>query len=118
VAIDRTAPSRVQRLMRWLEPINVAFWAIHRAQRLALGTRVHGLFSEGGRTSMQAMLICVTDPITYQGFWSRTTVLTRHADRDDQPTTAFGQHVEQSSPDAVCVPGHVRDEVSPETVAR
>ena len=52
----------------------------------------------------------------------RATVLTRHADRmgalfgktravDDQHTAAFGQHLEQPSPDAVGVPGRVRDEV-------
>src|SRR5262249_50386345 len=40
----------------------------HRAQRLALETYVHGLFSDSDRKSMQAMLARVTNPITYQGF--------------------------------------------------
>ena len=52
----------------------------------------------------------------------RATVLTRHADRmgalfgktravDDQHAAAFGQHLEQPSPDAVGVPGRVCDEM-------
>ena len=63
--IDRTATVRVQRLIRWLEPFQRCFG--HRAQRLALRTYVHGLFSDSDRKSMQAMLARVTDPITYQG---------------------------------------------------
>jgi hypothetical protein len=64
--IDRTATVRVQRLIRWLEPFQRCFG--HRAQRLALQTYVHGVFSDSDRKSMQAMLARVTDPITYQGF--------------------------------------------------
>jgi hypothetical protein len=52
----------------------------------------------------------------------RATVLTRHADRmgalfgktravDDQHTAAFGQHLEQPSPDTVGIPGRMRDAV-------
>jgi len=64
--IDRTATARIQRLIRWLEPFQRCFG--HRAQRLALETYVHGLFSDSDRKSMQAMLARVTNPITYQGF--------------------------------------------------
>ena len=39
--IDRTATARIQRLIRWLERFQRCFG--HRAQRLALGTYVHGL---------------------------------------------------------------------------
>jgi len=57
---DRTV--RVQRLVRWLEPFQRCFG--HRAQRLALQTYVHGVFSDSDRKSMQAMIARVTDPIT------------------------------------------------------
>jgi SRSO17 transposase len=52
--IDRTATTRIQRLIRWLEPFQRCFG--HRAQRLALRTYVHGVFSDSDRKSMQAML--------------------------------------------------------------
>jgi hypothetical protein len=52
--IDRPATARVQRLIRWLEPFQRCFG--HRAQRLALRTYVHGVFSNSDRQSMQAML--------------------------------------------------------------
>jgi len=64
--IDRTATARVQRLIRWLEPFQRGFG--HRAQRLALRTYVHGVFSDSDRKSMQAMLARVTQPVTDQAF--------------------------------------------------
>ena len=76
--IDRTATARIQRLIRWLEPFQRCFG--HRAQRLALRTYVHGLFSDSDRKSMQAMLARVTDPITYQGFQHFITHATWDAD--------------------------------------
>ena len=77
--IDRTATARIQRLIRWLEPFQCCFG--HRAQRLALGTYVHGLFSDSDRKSMQAMLARVTNPITYQGFQHFITHAAWDADR-------------------------------------
>ena len=77
--IDRTATTRIQRLIRWLEPFQRCFG--HRAQRLALGTYVHGLFSDSDRKSMQAMLARVTNPITYQGFQHFITHAAWDADR-------------------------------------
>ena len=77
--IDRTATARIQRLIRWLEPFQRCFG--HRAQRLALGTYVHGLFSDSDRKSMQAMLARVTNPITYQGFQHFITHAVWDADR-------------------------------------
>jgi SRSO17 transposase len=77
--IDRTATARVQRLIRWLEPFQRCFG--HRAQRLALRTYVHGVFSDSDRKSMQAMLARVTDPITYQGFQHFITHAVWDADR-------------------------------------
>ena len=74
--IDRTATGRVQRLIRWLEPFQRCFG--HRAQRLALRTYVHGVFSDSDRKSMQAMLARVTQPVTYQAFQHFIT----HADWD------------------------------------
>ena len=62
--IDRAATARIQRLMRWLEPFQRCFG--RRAQRLALRTYVHGVFSDSDRKSMQAMLARVTDPVSYQ----------------------------------------------------
>jgi len=52
--------------MRWLEPFQRCFG--HRAQRLALRTYVHGVFSDSERKSMQAMLARVTQPVSYQAF--------------------------------------------------
>ena len=77
--IDRTAAARVRRLIRWLEPFQRCFG--HRAQRLALRTYVHGVFSDSERKSMQAMLARVTDPITYQGFQHFITHAVWDADR-------------------------------------
>ena len=77
--IDRTATARVQRLIRWLEPFQRCFG--HRAQRVALRTYVHGVFSDSDRKSMQAMLARVTDPITYQGFQHFITHAVWDADR-------------------------------------
>ena len=77
--IDRTATVRVQRLIRWLEPFQRCFG--HRAQRLALRTYVHGVFSDSDRKSMQAMLARVTEPITYQGFQHFITHAVWDADR-------------------------------------
>ena len=77
--IDRTATARIQRLIRWLEPFQCCFG--HRAQRLALGTYVHGLCSDSDRKSMQAMLARVTNPITYQGFQHFITHAAWDADR-------------------------------------
>jgi SRSO17 transposase len=77
--IDRTATARIQRLIRWLEPFQRCFG--HRAQRLALDTYVHGLFSDSDRKSMQAMLARVTNPITYQGFQHFITHAAWDADR-------------------------------------
>ena len=77
--IDRTATARVQRLIRWLEPFQRCFG--HRAQRLALRTYVHGVFSDSDRKSMQAMLARVTEPITYQGFQHFITHAVWDADR-------------------------------------
>src|SRR4029450_5249613 len=53
----------------------------HRAQRLALETSVHGVFSDSERKSMQAMLARVTNPITYQGFQHFITHAAWDADR-------------------------------------
>jgi SRSO17 transposase len=77
--IDRTATARIQRLIRWLEPFQRCFG--HRAQRLALRTYVHGLFSDSDRKSMQAMLARVTQPITYQAFQHFITHARWDADR-------------------------------------
>jgi SRSO17 transposase len=77
--IDRTATARVQRLIRWLEPFQRCFG--HRAQRLALRTYVHGLFSDSDRKSMQAMLARVTQPVTYQAFQHFITHAAWDADR-------------------------------------
>jgi SRSO17 transposase len=64
--IDRTATARIQRVIRWLEPFQRCFG--RRAQRLALRTYVHGVFSDSDRKSMQAMLARVTQPVSYQAF--------------------------------------------------
>jgi SRSO17 transposase len=63
--IARRATAPLERLVRWLEPFQRCFG--HRAQRLALRTYVHGLFSDSERKSMQAMQARVTDPVSYQG---------------------------------------------------
>ena len=77
--IDRTASVRIQRLIRWLEPFQRCFG--HRAQRLALRTYVHGVFSDSDRKSMQAMLARVTQPGTYQAFQHFITHAVWDADR-------------------------------------
>jgi SRSO17 transposase len=77
--IDRTATARVQRLMRWLEPFQRCFG--HRAQRLALRTYVHGVFSDSDRKSMQAMLARVAQPVSYQAFQHFITHAPWDADR-------------------------------------
>jgi SRSO17 transposase len=77
--IDRTATARIQRLMRWLEPFQRCFG--HRAQRLALLTYVHGVFSDSERKSMQAMLARVTQPVSYQAFQHFITHAPWDADR-------------------------------------
>ena len=77
--IDRTATARVQRLIRWLEPFQRCFG--HRAQRLALRTYVHGVFSDSDRKSMQAMLARVTEPVAYQAFQHFITHAPWEADR-------------------------------------
>jgi len=77
--IDRTATARVQRLMRWLEPFQRCFG--HRAQRLALRTYVHGVFSDSDRKSMQAMLARVTQPVSSQAFQHFITHAPWDADR-------------------------------------
>jgi SRSO17 transposase len=77
--IDRTATARIQRLMRWLEPFQRCFG--HRAQRLALRTYVHGVFSDSERKSMQAMLARVTQPVSYQAFQHFITHAPWDADR-------------------------------------
>jgi len=77
--IERTATAHVQRLIRWLEPFQRCFG--HRAQRLALRTYVHGLFSDSERKSMQAMLARVTQPVTYQAFQHFITHAAWDADR-------------------------------------
>jgi len=77
--IDRTATARIQRVIRWLEPFQRCFG--HRAQRLALRTYVHGVFSDSDRKSMQAMLARVTQPVTYQAFQHFITHATWDADR-------------------------------------
>src|SRR6478735_10545079 len=77
--IDRTATVRVQRLIRWLEPFQRCFG--HRAQRLALRTYVHGVFSDSDRKSMQAMLARVTQPVSYQAFQHFITNAPWDADR-------------------------------------
>src|SRR5438552_16310881 len=65
--------------MRWLESFQRCFG--HRAQRLALRTYVHGLFSDSDRKSMQAMLARVTQPVTYQAFQHFITHAAWDADR-------------------------------------
>jgi SRSO17 transposase len=77
--IDRTATTRIHRLIRWLEPFQRCFG--HRAQRLALRTYVQGVFSDSDRKSMQAMLARVTQPVTYQAFQHFITHATWDADR-------------------------------------
>ena len=57
---DRSA-QRVQRLVRWLEQFKPCFG--HRAQLLSLRTCVQGVFSDGERKSMQAMLARMTEPV-------------------------------------------------------
>jgi SRSO17 transposase len=66
-------------LMRWLEPFQRCFG--HRAQRLALRTYVHGVFSDSDRKSMQAMLARVTQPVSYQAFQHFITHAPWDADR-------------------------------------
>ena len=65
--------------MRWLEPFQRCFG--HRAQRLALRTYVHGVFSDSERKSMQAMLARVTQPVSYQAFQHFITHAPWDADR-------------------------------------
>lgn len=65
--------------MRWLEPFQRCFG--HRAQRLALRTYVHGVFSDSDRKSMQAMLARVTQPGSYQAFQHFITHAEWEADR-------------------------------------
>ena len=65
--------------MRWLEPFQRCFG--HRAQRLALRTYVHGVFSDSDRKSMQAMLTRVTEPVSYQAFQHFITHAPWDADR-------------------------------------
>ena len=65
--------------MRWLEPFQRCFG--HRAQRLALLTYVHGVFSDSERKSMQAMLARVTQPMSYQAFQHFITHAPWEADR-------------------------------------
>jgi SRSO17 transposase len=77
--IERSATARIQSLIRWLKPFQRCFG--HRAQRLALGTYVQGLFSDSDRKSMQAMLARVTQPITYQAFQHFITHAVWDADR-------------------------------------
>jgi SRSO17 transposase len=77
--IVRRATAQLQRLVRWLEPFQDGFG--HRAQRLALRTYVHGLFSDSDRKSMQAMQTRVTDPVSYQGLQHFITHATWDADR-------------------------------------
>lgn len=62
--VDTRATARVNRLIRWLEPFKACFG--HPAQRMALRTYVHGVFSDSERKSMQAMHARVTDPVSYQ----------------------------------------------------
>ena len=77
--IDRRTLAPLQRLVRWLEPFQACFG--HRAQRLALRTYVHGLFSDSERKSMQAMQARVTDPVAYHGLQHFITHATWDADR-------------------------------------
>jgi SRSO17 transposase len=77
--IEGSATARIQSLIRWLKPFQRCFG--HRAQRLALGTYVQGLFSDSDRKSMQAMLARVTQPITYQAFHHFITHAVWDADR-------------------------------------
>ncbi len=77
--IVRRATAQLQRLVRWLEPFQECFG--HRAQRLALRTYVHGLFSDSERKSMQAMQARVTNPVSYQGLQHFITHATWDADR-------------------------------------
>jgi SRSO17 transposase len=77
--IVRRATAQLQRLVRWLEPFQECFG--HRAQRLALRTYVHGLFSDSERKSMQAMQTRVTTPVSYQGLQHFITHATWDADR-------------------------------------
>jgi SRSO17 transposase len=77
--IDRTASARIQRLIRWLESFQPCCG--HRAQRLALRTYVHGVFSDSDRKSMQAMLARVTQPVSYQAFQHFITDAPWDADR-------------------------------------
>ena len=65
--------------MRWLEPFQRCFG--HRAQRLALRTYVHGVFSDSDRKSRQAMLARVTQPVSYQAFQHFITHAPWDADR-------------------------------------
>ena len=65
--------------MRWLEPFQRCFG--HQAQRLALRTYVHGVFSDSERKSMQAMLTRVTEPVSYQAFQHFITHAPWDADR-------------------------------------
>src|SRR5436190_21567898 len=71
--------AHIQRLMRWREPFQRCFG--HRAQRLALRTYVHGVFSDRDRKSMQAMLARVTQPVSYQAFQHFITHAPWDADR-------------------------------------
>jgi SRSO17 transposase len=77
--IVRRAIAQLQRLVRWLEPFQACVG--HRAQRLALRTYVHGLFSDSERKSMQAMQARVTHPVSYQGLQHFITHATWDADR-------------------------------------
>jgi SRSO17 transposase len=77
--IDQTATARVQRLIRWLAQFKQCFG--HRAQLLSLRTYVQGVFSDSERTSMQAMLARVTEPVSYQAFQHFMTHAPWEADR-------------------------------------
>src|SRR5207245_11472538 len=63
--------------MRWLELFQRCFG--HRAQRRAPRTYVQSVFSDSDRSSMQAMLARVTQPVSYQAFQHFIT----HASWDD-----------------------------------
>jgi SRSO17 transposase len=77
--IVRSGTAQIQRLVRWLEPFQRCFG--HRAQRLALRTYVHGVFSDSERKSMQAMQARVTQPVSYQGLQHFITHAQWDADR-------------------------------------
>jgi SRSO17 transposase len=64
--LDEQSWALLRRLTRWLDQFKSCFG--RRAQVVSLQQYVHGLLGDSARTSMQAMLARVTEPVSYQAF--------------------------------------------------